>query len=189
MLGQPSSLLNTTLRRMNQESGGNPNAINLWDSNFLAGHPSKGLMQTIDPTFNHYRMSGLSKNVYDPLSNIVASMRYAISRYGNLTNAYNRAGGYAQGGIVMPQLRTGGYTLNDGYAKLHKKETVLTAPLSEKLKVGIDRLANDSGITYTIKADFNGAHFASDVDVERALQNLMDKAERKNGSKRTVGGK
>ena len=34
------------------ESGGNPNAINNWDSNAAAGMPSKGLMQTIDPTFN-----------------------------------------------------------------------------------------------------------------------------------------
>lgn len=47
MLGQPDSLANTTLRRMNQESAGNPRAINNWDSNARNGDPSKGLMQVI----------------------------------------------------------------------------------------------------------------------------------------------
>ena len=50
-LGQPASWADTVLRRMNQESGGNPNAINNWDSNAKAGMPSQGLMQTIPGTF------------------------------------------------------------------------------------------------------------------------------------------
>ncbi|MGW3342922.1 transglycosylase SLT domain-containing protein [Nonomuraea rubra] len=64
------------------ESGGNPNAINLWDSNAAAGHPSKGLMQTIDPTFDAYSLGG---SIYDPVSNIVAGVRYAIERYGSVS--------------------------------------------------------------------------------------------------------
>ncbi|GAA2210614.1 transglycosylase SLT domain-containing protein [Nonomuraea monospora] len=64
------------------ESGGNPNAINLWDSNASAGHPSKGLMQTIDPTFDAYSLGG---SIYDPVSNIVAGVRYAIERYGSVS--------------------------------------------------------------------------------------------------------
>jgi hypothetical protein len=107
MTGQSGDLLNTTLRRMNQESGGNPNAINNWDSNAAAGIPSKGLMQVIDPTFRSYAMPGYNSNIYDPLSNILASMRYAISRYGSLSAAYNQAGGYATGGIV-PTFDRGG---------------------------------------------------------------------------------
>jgi hypothetical protein len=47
MLGQSSSLLPNVLRRMNQESGGNPRAINLWDSNAARGTPSIGLMQCV----------------------------------------------------------------------------------------------------------------------------------------------
>jgi hypothetical protein len=77
MMGQPASLLNTVLRRMNQESGGNPRAINLTDINAKRGTPSKGLMQTIDPTFRAYHFPGTSNDVYDPLANILASMRYA----------------------------------------------------------------------------------------------------------------
>ncbi|GII60377.1 transglycosylase [Sphaerisporangium krabiense] len=67
------------------ESGGNPHAINNWDSNAAAGHPSKGLMQTIDPTFSRWSLPG-HKNIYDPIDNIIAGVRYAIERYGSVSN-------------------------------------------------------------------------------------------------------
>lgn len=88
-----------TLFQMKTESGGNPKAINLWDSNAKKGIPSKGLMQVIDPTFNAYARDGFDKNIYDPLSNILASIRYAVSRYGSLAKAY-RGVGYANGGVA-----------------------------------------------------------------------------------------
>ncbi|WP_206308713.1 phage tail tape measure protein [Streptomyces sp. A1136] len=102
MLGQPASLLQTTLRRMNQESGGNPYAINNWDSNAMAGDPSRGLMQTIGSTFNAYAGPLRSRGIYDPLANIYASMRYALDRYGSIARAYNQPGGYDSGGWLMP---------------------------------------------------------------------------------------
>lgn len=40
--------------RIRIESGGNETAVNNWDSNAAAGHPSKGLLQFIDTTFNYY---------------------------------------------------------------------------------------------------------------------------------------
>ncbi|WP_309132633.1 tape measure protein [Brevibacterium sp.] len=103
MLGQPTSqaMINTVLRRMKQESGGNPKAINNWDINAKRGTPSKGLMQVIGPTFKAYAMKGFKSNIYDPLSNILASMRYALARYGSLSKAYNRKGGYAKGGLIQ----------------------------------------------------------------------------------------
>jgi len=99
-VGQDPSNANRTLRRMNQESGGNPRAINNWDVNAKNGVPSKGLMQVIDPTFRANRDPSLSGDIYDPLANIVASMRYALGRYGSLAAAYDKAGGYAAGGTV-----------------------------------------------------------------------------------------
>lgn len=99
-VGQPAYLADTVLRRMNQESSGNPRAINLWDINAKNGVPSKGLMQVIDPTFRAYRDRSLANDVWNPFANIVASMNYALSRYGSLSRAYNRAGGYADGGLV-----------------------------------------------------------------------------------------
>ncbi len=67
------------------ESGGNPNAINNWDSNAAAGIPSKGLMQTIDPTFEAYKAPGYD-DIYNPVHNIVAGIRYSIDRYGGVEN-------------------------------------------------------------------------------------------------------
>lgn len=99
--GHPLSLTGSVLRRMNQESGGNPNSINLWDSNAMAGIPSKGLMQTIDPTFQAYKDPGYD-NIWDPESNLRASMNYAVATYGSLAAAYDRAGGYDDGGYLMP---------------------------------------------------------------------------------------
>lgn len=65
------------------ESGGNPHAINNWDSNAAAGTPSKGLMQTIDPTFDAYSLPG-HRDIWNPVDNIVAGVRYAIDRYGSV---------------------------------------------------------------------------------------------------------
>ncbi|MCG5220529.1 transglycosylase SLT domain-containing protein [Streptosporangium sp. KLBMP 9127] len=67
------------------ESNGNPNAINNWDSNAEAGIPSKGLMQTIDPTFNRWALPGHG-DIYNPVDNILAGVRYAIDRYGSVSN-------------------------------------------------------------------------------------------------------
>lgn len=100
MTGQYSTAnLNALLNQMRTESNGNPNAVNNWDINAKNGTPSKGLLQVIDPTFRQYAMPGFNSNIFDPLSNILASIRYALSRYGSLTNAY-RGVGYANGGIV-----------------------------------------------------------------------------------------
>lgn len=70
------------LNLIQHESGGNPNAINNWDSNAKAGTPSQGLMQTIPSTFSAYALPGYNKNILDPVSNIIAGIRYALSRYG-----------------------------------------------------------------------------------------------------------
>lgn len=97
MTGQYSEAnLQRLLYQMQTESGGNPNAINNWDINAINGTPSKGLMQVIDPTFRAYAMPGYDKNIYDPLSNMLASIRYAVSRYGSLAAAY-RGVGYEDG--------------------------------------------------------------------------------------------
>ena len=67
------------------ESAGDPRAINLWDSNAAAGHPSKGLMQTIDSTFNAHKLPGHG-DIWDPVDNIIAGVRYTFDRYGGFEN-------------------------------------------------------------------------------------------------------
>ena len=154
MLGQPASWLNTVLRRMNQESGGNPNAINLWDSNAKAGNPSQGLMQVIPPTFRAYAGPFSGQSITSPLANIYAGLNYAIHRYGSLS-ALNQAGGYANGGVVPRLYDTGGY-LGLGTTIVQNNsgspELVLT-------KAQQDRLFGNNGrasVTQTITVNNHG---------------------------------
>lgn len=97
MTGQFSdSNLNLLLMQMDSESNGNPNAINNWDVNAQRGTPSKGLMQVIDPTFKTWAMDGYDTNIWDPLSNMLAAIRYTVNRYGSLANGW-KGHGYASG--------------------------------------------------------------------------------------------
>jgi hypothetical protein len=99
--GVPASKLdpNAIALIIQHESGGNPNAVNNWDSNAAAGHPSEGLMQTIAPTFASYSLPGHG-NILNPVDNIIAGTRYAISRYGSLDNVPGVAA-VAQGGSYV----------------------------------------------------------------------------------------
>ena len=65
------------------ESSGNPNAENDWDSNAAAGTPSIGLMQVIQPTFDAYALAGYD-DIYNPVDNIIAAAIYAQDTYGGL---------------------------------------------------------------------------------------------------------
>lgn len=73
-------------RNIMRESSGNPMAINNWDSNAVAGTPSKGLLQVIAPTFAAYHVPGTSMDSYDPVANITAACNYAADRYGSIDN-------------------------------------------------------------------------------------------------------
>lgn len=113
-----------TLFQMRTESGGNPNAINNWDINARNGDPSRGLMQVIGSTFRAYAYPGYDRNIYDPLSNILAALRYAKARYGSLSRAF-RGVGYANGGLVEKE---GLYRLAEG----NKREMVIPLEKSDR---------------------------------------------------------
>jgi hypothetical protein len=67
------------------ESNGNPHAYNGWDTNAAAGTPSEGIAQVIGPTFSAYSLPG-HRNIWNPVDNMIAAFRYAISRYGSMNN-------------------------------------------------------------------------------------------------------
>jgi hypothetical protein len=67
------------------ESSWKADNVNHWDSNARRGTPSKGLMQTIEPTFRSYSLPG-HKNIFDPTDNMIAGIRYAKATYGSLQN-------------------------------------------------------------------------------------------------------
>lgn len=72
------------------ESGGNPNAANGWDTNAVGptqsdGYPaqsSRGIWQCIPETFSANHVAGTSNSIYDPLASCAASIRYTMQRYG-----------------------------------------------------------------------------------------------------------
>ncbi|MBT2624694.1 transglycosylase SLT domain-containing protein [Bacillus sp. ISL-32] len=106
----PLSWLSGLMTIAQYESGGNPNSINLWDSNAKAGNPSQGLMQTIPTTFNAHKAPGMG-NIRNPIHNAAAAIGYIKSRYGSIDNvpgikSLRRGGpyvGYANGGLITKE--------------------------------------------------------------------------------------
>lgn len=134
MLGLPQSLSGQVLYQMQTESGGNPNAINLTDSNAKRGDPSRGLLQTIGATFAQYHVAGTSMNIYDPLANIAAAINYAVHRYGSTLMNSSGQGmgsghGYDTGGWLPP-----GVTLAYNYTG--RPERVLSPGEWDNLQAG-----------------------------------------------------
>jgi hypothetical protein len=83
MMGLPQALAPGVRSIIMHESGGNPNAINHWDSNAAAGTPSQGLMQTIPSTFRACVLPSLAdRSITDPVANITAGIRSMIAHHG-----------------------------------------------------------------------------------------------------------
>jgi hypothetical protein len=99
-------------RRIMFESGGNWSAVNRWDSNWLAGHPSVGGAQVIRGTFQAFadRFRNVGPFLYgvsiNPLANSFAGANYAVHRYGSLlaVDPRVRPRGYDRGGMLPPGL-------------------------------------------------------------------------------------
>lgn len=105
-----------------KESGGNPNVVNRWDSNWKAGHPSQGLMQFIPSTFNANKEPGHG-NIKNPVDQILASINYLNSRYGGILN-HPGLKSMARGGRYIGY-DTGGLITRDHMAEVHKGEMLL----------------------------------------------------------------
>lgn len=87
------------LNVIQHESGGNARAINLWDSNAQAGHPSKGILQFIDGTFLHYAMPG-HHDIWKPFDQLLAMFNDTTWRRDLTLGGWGPLGGrrYANGG-------------------------------------------------------------------------------------------
>lgn len=192
--------LNLLLYQMQTESGGNPNAINNWDINAKNGTPSKGLMQVIDPTFKAYAMKGYNTNIYDPLSNMIAAIRYTVSRYGSLANGW-KGHGYASGigkinlSDLIPAYEVGGFP-EDGLFFANHNELVgqfdngrtavaNNANIQSGIKEGVKEAVAEILAPYLQQIADNTRETADkdfSVDVDgRSLVNAYDRRKSRNG--------
>jgi len=112
-------------------------------------------------------MKGFNKNIYDPMSNILASIRYSLSRYGSLANAY-KGHGYKYGGIIKsPELAA--------LAENGKPEAVvpLVGRAMDPFAVGVAQklgeifnlnvTGTENGSPYVFQVNLNGRQVAEEV--------------------------
>lgn len=101
--------------RAMQESTGDPMAVNDWDSNAIAGTPSKGLMQVIQPTWDAYTDETIgyhAENWMDPVKSVAVATRYMNGEYGGVVGSTGY--GYARGGVGSQSKDPKNITWNEG---------------------------------------------------------------------------
>lgn len=103
----PAQHIDAMLKQIQIESGGVPNAINNWDSNAAAGHPSGGLLQVIEPTYRRVRnaypeaFTGLPDNHMIPATNLVAGVGAVRMDWGGPQGRWPTTAGYDNGGVAF----------------------------------------------------------------------------------------
>jgi TP901 family phage tail tape measure protein len=191
----PANWISSLMRRMNQESGGNPRAVNLWDINARRGHPSVGLMQVIRPTFRAHAgrerntgpfMHGVSVN---PFANIFAAIRYTRARYGSGPAGWNRAGGYAEGGVVAPPfVRDMGGVFPNNSAAVNTSGKAEVVHTLDQLKTLVEAMkagggGGDNVHIENLHLNIEGVDLTTAGKILEALNNLPAAA-RQHGAKR-----
>ncbi|WP_072539941.1 NlpC/P60 family protein [Lactiplantibacillus plantarum] len=97
-----ASQVSAWMRVIARESNGDPTVVNNWDSNAKMGIPSKGLVQTIQPTFDAYKFPG-HNNILNGYDDLLAGIHYMKAKYGSGASAFARVSGpegYENGGII-----------------------------------------------------------------------------------------
>jgi len=90
-----ASVIDIMMHRIGVESTGNPNAINLTDSNAQKGTPSMGILQCIESTFRAHAVAPYNNHIYSPFGSMLASLQYVKKRYnGDFNRAYGGTAGY-----------------------------------------------------------------------------------------------
>ncbi|MFW2890784.1 NlpC/P60 family protein [Lactiplantibacillus plantarum] len=97
-----ASQVSAWMKVIARESNGDPTVVNNWDSNAKMGIPSKGLVQTIQPTFDAYKFPG-HNNILNGYDDLLAGIHYMKAKYGSGPSAFARVSGpegYENGGII-----------------------------------------------------------------------------------------
>lgn len=155
------SSLQVILHRIAQESNGNPTITNNWDSNAAAGHPSKGLLQYIQPTLNAWVPPGVKPDLSSGYSQIAAMFNDS-----NWLSDISVHGGWGPTGFK--RFENGGYVSNDGLYRLaegNKQEAIIPMDSTKRsrsitlLKEVVDQFVAEDGLiinSYSKSDDYTG---------------------------------
>jgi hypothetical protein len=138
--GGPMSWLPALEWLVQQESGGNPRAV---DPILVDGEHATGLLQTLPSTFAEY--ATVAGGIYNPVANAVAAIRYIMATYGsplNIPGMFVHDYGYDAGGWLQP----------GGLNRTGKPEAVLT-PAESQAFVHMARDGGDSSVLAAILAE------------------------------------
>lgn len=141
-----SAGLNAVLHRIAQESNGSPTITNNWDINAKLGHPSKGLLQYIQPTLSAWVPKGTAANLSSGYAQLVALFNDSnwlrdISVKGGWGPTGHKR--FANGGIVSSENL---YRLAEG----NKPEYIIPTDISKRprawslLKEVVEQFAGDT---------------------------------------------
>jgi SLT domain-containing protein len=102
-LHKPASWAGGIFQQVMSESSGNPGIIQQIHDVNSGGNEARGLMQTTPTTFAAYMAPGHG-NIFNPVDNLIAAIKYADTTYGD--SWFNmgswHAHGYDTGGILKP---------------------------------------------------------------------------------------
>lgn len=85
----------------------------------------------------------------------------------------------------LPQLNTGGYTMSDGMAMLHKKELVISPEKTRELYAGIEKFANGDENNYNspINITINGYQHDAEELADRVMNRINAREARRPGTR------
>lgn len=163
------------------ESGGNPKAVNGWDSNAKAGTPSKGVIQFIQPTFDHYAVKG-HHNILNGYDQYLAMFNDKTWRRDLTLGGWGPTGavrGYAKGGRPKahtpfiagergPELITA-----DGPVKVdsHEQTKRKVSDLAQMFKFPkINRPTRSNSSAPVININLNGPIYGTREDAKRIAE-------------------
>lgn len=163
------------------ESDGNPKAVNGWDSNAKAGTPSKGVIQFIQPTFDHYAVKG-HHNILNGYDQYLAMFNDKTWRRDLTLGGWGPTGavrGYAKGGRPKahtpfiagergPELITA-----DGPVKVdsHEQTKRKVSDLAQMFKFPkINRPTRSNSSAPVININFNGPIYGTKEEAKRIAE-------------------
>jgi hypothetical protein len=134
-------------RLVKLESGGDPHNVNpedVIDSRGVNLGNAKGLLQMLTPTFQSNRDKSLPDDIFDPVANAVAAIRYIQRTYGHVNHIpglnEGKFKGYAAGGWIDEPIIGRGLRSGTRYAfGERERELVVPGSMLQSTAAGIDR--------------------------------------------------